>query len=114
MPLRRPNSLPMPAQLHRVDTARLTLRECWYQTRSANVIVLWFLKLLRIRMPVPPISPSLYLRLGVVPEETSASPNVPRALSAAGSVRMKDGRLSLPYLTFREPAVGPAALVVWL
>lgn len=27
---------------------------------------------------------------------------------------MKDGRLSLPYLTFWEPAVGPAALVVWL
>ncbi|MFO1458781.1 MAG: site-2 protease family protein [Verrucomicrobiota bacterium] len=45
----------MPAQLYRVDNCRLTLRECWYQTRSANVIVLWFLKLFRIRMPIPPM-----------------------------------------------------------
>ena len=55
MPLRRPILLPMPAQLYRVDNCRLTLRECWYQTRSANVIVLWFLKLFRIRMPIPPM-----------------------------------------------------------
>lgn len=53
--LRHPILLPMPARLFRVDNCRLTLRECWYQTRSANVIVLWFLKLFRIRMPVPPM-----------------------------------------------------------
>ncbi|MBL9173999.1 MAG: site-2 protease family protein, partial [Verrucomicrobiales bacterium] len=45
----------MPTQLYRVDNCRLTLRECWYQTRSATVIVLWFLKLFRIRMPIPPM-----------------------------------------------------------
>ncbi|MBL9175717.1 MAG: hypothetical protein JNL10_19395, partial [Verrucomicrobiales bacterium] len=62
----------------------------------------------------PPISTHRYLRLGTVSEETTASSDSPRALAANGSVRMKDGRLSLQYLTFREPTAGSAALLDWL
>ncbi|HAB19872.1 MAG TPA: hypothetical protein DCE44_25990, partial [Verrucomicrobiales bacterium] len=45
----------MPSKLYRVDNRRLTLRECWNQTRSANVLILWLLKLLRIRISLPPM-----------------------------------------------------------
>ena len=39
--------------LYTTDSRNLTWRECWYQTRSANVLILAFLKLFRIRLKLP-------------------------------------------------------------
>lgn len=44
----------MVPRLLRLDNRRLTLRECWYQTRSFNVVVLVLLKLFRVRLSLPP------------------------------------------------------------
>ncbi len=46
----------MSEPLYTTDNRRLTWRECWYQTRSATVLILGFLKLLRIRLPLPAMS----------------------------------------------------------
>jgi Zn-dependent protease len=46
----------MSDRLYTTDSRNLTWRECWYQTRSANVLILGFLKLFRIRLTLPVMS----------------------------------------------------------
>ena len=55
MPLEAPILLPMPAQLYRVDNCRLTLRECWYQTRSGTSSSFGSSNCSGSGMPIPPM-----------------------------------------------------------
>jgi Zn-dependent protease len=47
----------MKATHFKIDARQLTLRECWWQTRSPAFFILVLLKLLRIRLPMPGLLP---------------------------------------------------------
>lgn len=49
----------MTPTLFRLDTRRLTWRECWWQSRSPTFLILAVCKLLRIRLPLPMVLPYL-------------------------------------------------------
>jgi len=49
----------MPLSLYRFNTQNLSFAECWYQTRSPSVLLLWIFKLLRTPFPGQALVPRI-------------------------------------------------------
>ena len=89
----------MPIRLYKIDTRRLTLRECWTVTRSPGVLVLLVLKLVRVILPTPALP---YLetmgQLAIAPE--SITPDIMAKLSLPMQELTQLGYHSVRYYRF--------------